>query len=127
MTNEEAIKVLLDEWKCIDRNDGINCDRKCESCDLVMDTFVLKDAYNMAIKALEQQSMPTMVYPQVEGITPVVVEPIPKLPPVKPQESSITWVTGADGAKIAFWDVPVWKVTKICEILGEPQERSEKE
>lgn len=53
MTNEEAIKVLLDEWKCIDRNDGINCDRKCESCDLVMDSFVLKDAYNMAIKALE--------------------------------------------------------------------------
>lgn len=41
------------------------------------------------------------------------------------QESSITWVTGADGAKIAFWDVPVWKVTKICEILGEPYERSE--
>ena len=41
------------------------------------------------------------------------------------QEPSITWVTGADGAKIAFWDVPVWKVTKICEILGEPQERSE--
>ena len=86
MTNEEAIKVLLDEWKCIDRNDGINCDRKCESCDLVMDSFVLKDAYNMAIKALEQQSMPTMVYPQVEGITPVVVEPIPKLPPVNQQE-----------------------------------------
>ena len=55
MTREEAIKVLLDEWKCIDRNDGINCDRKCESCDLVMDSFVLKDAYNMAIKALEQE------------------------------------------------------------------------
>ena len=50
-----------------------------------------------------------------------------KIPPVKPQESSITWMTGADGAKIAFWDVPVWKVTKICEILGKPQERSDKE
>ena len=50
---------------------------------------------------------------------------VEKLPSVKPQESSITWVTGADGAKIAFKDVPVWKVTKICEILGEPQERSE--
>ena len=55
MTREEAIKVLLEEWKCIDRNDGINCDRKCESCDLVMDSFVLKDAYNTAIKALEQE------------------------------------------------------------------------
>ena len=41
------------------------------------------------------------------------------------QEPSITWVTGADGAKIAFWDVPVWKVTKICEILSEPRENEE--
>ena len=55
MTNEETIKVLLDEWKCIDRNDGINCDRKCEKCDLVMDSAILKEAYNMAIKALEQE------------------------------------------------------------------------
>jgi len=53
MTNEQAIKVLLDEWKCIDRNDGINCDRQCEKCDLVMDSAILKDAYNMAIQALE--------------------------------------------------------------------------
>ncbi len=55
MNNEQAIKVLLDEWKCIDRNDGINCDRQCEKCDLVMDSAILKDAYNMAIKALEQE------------------------------------------------------------------------
>lgn len=55
MTNAEAIKILLNEWKCIDRNDGINCNRKCESCDLVMDSAVLKDAYNLAIKALEAQ------------------------------------------------------------------------
>ena len=41
------------------------------------------------------------------------------------EQKEITWVTGADGAKIAFWDVPVWKVTKICEILGEPQESEE--
>jgi hypothetical protein len=56
MTNAEAIKILLNEWKCIDRNDGVNCDRKCESCDLVMDSAVLKDAYNLAIKALEAQA-----------------------------------------------------------------------
>lgn len=148
-------------------------------------------------RLLEQQSMPTMYYPQVEGITPIVVldkqvsvlpqndksradeitncvamvvnkplvtqrscndcigrqavlsyiyndlrlgdeengadierqkelessyKYVKSLPPVTPQEPSITWVTGADGAKIAFKDVPVWKVTKICEILGEPQE-----
>jgi hypothetical protein len=56
MTNAEAIKILLNEWKCIDRNDGVHCDRKCESCDLVMDSAVLKDAYNLAIKALEAQA-----------------------------------------------------------------------
>lgn len=55
MTREEAIKVLLNEWECIDRNDGIHCDRQCEKCDLVMDSAILKDAYNMAIQALEQE------------------------------------------------------------------------
>lgn len=55
MTRDGAIKVLLDEWKCIDRNDGINCDRQCEKCDLVMDSAILKDAYNMAISALSQE------------------------------------------------------------------------
>ena len=43
------------------------------------------------------------------------------------QEPSITWVTGADGAKIAFKDVPVWKVTKICEILGDVVEAEEEQ
>ena len=44
-----------------------------------------------------------------------------KLPSVT-QKPNMTWVTGADGAKIALKDVPVWKAIKICEILGEPQE-----
>ena len=48
---------------------------------------------------------------------------VEKLSPVNTQEP--TWVTGADGAKIAFWDVPAWKVIKICQILGEPQESEE--
>ena len=56
----------------------------------------------------------------------MIKQKVEQLPPVKPQESSITWVTGADGAKIAFWDVPVWKVTKICEILDELQEGGDK-
>ena len=47
---------------------------------------------------------------------------IKELPSVNPQEPNMTWITGTDGAKIAFKDVPVWKVTKICEILAEEQE-----
>jgi len=100
MTREEAIKVLLDEWKCIDRNDGINCDRQCEKCDLVMDSAILKDAYNMAISALEQQPCEDAVsreavkeqiyeyvisgeYCQTRG-TDLLLKRIGELPPVTP-------------------------------------------
>ena len=69
-------------------------------------------------------SMSVLIALPTREVRPLL-DSIHKLPSVKPQEPSITWVTGADGAKIAFKDVPVWKVTKICEILGEPQERSE--
>lgn len=55
MTDREAIDVLFNEWKCIDRNDGIHCDRKCESCDLVMDVGIIREAFNMAISALQAQ------------------------------------------------------------------------
>ena len=57
MTNREAIDVLFNEWKCIDRNDGIHCDRKCESCDLVMDVWIIREAFNMAISALQEQEL----------------------------------------------------------------------
>ena len=55
MTDREAIDVLFNEWKCIDRNDGIHCDRKCETCDLVMDVGIIREAFNMAISALQEQ------------------------------------------------------------------------
>jgi predicted transcriptional regulator len=57
MTDREAIDVLFNEWKCIDRNDGIHCDRKCESCDLVMDVGIIREAFNMAISALQAQEL----------------------------------------------------------------------
>ena len=55
MTREDAISTLEKEWQCIDRNDGMHCNRVCDKCELVMDTKVLKDAYNMAIEALKAQ------------------------------------------------------------------------
>lgn len=86
MTREEAIAIIENEKKCVNRaNKNDYCNRDCYNCELVKTDIEILTALNMAIKALEQQSMPTMVYPQVEGITPVVVEPIPKEPPVKPQ------------------------------------------
>lgn len=55
ITNQEAINILLNERKCIDRNDGVQCDRKCELYDLVMDAEPIREAYNMAISALKAQ------------------------------------------------------------------------
>lgn len=42
-------------------------------------------------------------------------------------KDKITWVTGADGAKVAFKDVPVDKVVRICKILGEPSDEASTE
>ena len=67
MTDREAIDVLFNEWKCIDRNDGIHCDRKCESCDLVMDVWIIREAFNMAISALEAQEAKAQL--SAEGTT----------------------------------------------------------
>ena len=67
MTNKEAIEVMFNEWKCIDRNDGIHCDRKCESCDLVMDVGIIREAFNMAISALQEQEAKTQL--SAEGTT----------------------------------------------------------
>ena len=62
-----AIDVLFNEWKCIDRNDGIHCDRKCESCDLVMDVWIIREAFNMAISALQAQEAKAQL--SAEGTT----------------------------------------------------------
>lgn len=55
MKPKQAIEVMFREWKCIDRNDGVHCDRQCEKCDLVMEVSELRDAFNLAISALEKQ------------------------------------------------------------------------
>ena len=67
MTNLEAIEVMFNEWKCIDRNDGVHCDRKCESCDLVMDVGIIREAFNKAISALQAQEAKTQL--SAEGTT----------------------------------------------------------
>ena len=58
MTNKQAINILLNEQKCIDRNDSVQCDRKCGSCDLVMDVETIREAYSMAVSALQAQDVP---------------------------------------------------------------------
>ena len=68
MNNQEAIEVMFNEWKCIDRNDGIHCDRKCETCDLVMDVGIIREAFNMAISALQAQDSPKPTAESVQNV-----------------------------------------------------------
>lgn len=55
MTENEAVKLMLNEIVCINTADHNECNRDCASCSLVKETDELLEAYNMAIKALEKQ------------------------------------------------------------------------
>lgn len=53
MTNEEAIAIIRNEYKCVDRDCDI--ERSCGKCDLMMPSKEpILEAYKLAIKALEQ-------------------------------------------------------------------------
>ena len=54
MTREEAIAIIRKEYLCVDRDCDI--ERSCGRCDLMIPTKEpILEAYNMAIKALEQE------------------------------------------------------------------------
>ena len=50
MTENEAKKYMLIEKECINRD----CNRDCANCDIVQNVEDLNNAYDVAIKALEQ-------------------------------------------------------------------------
>ncbi len=53
MTNEEAIAIIRNEYKCVDRDCDI--ERSCGKCDLMMPSKEpILEAYKLAIKAIEQ-------------------------------------------------------------------------
>lgn len=53
MSNEEAIAIIQNEYKCVDRD--CNIERGCGKCDLMMPSKEpILEAYKLAIKALEQ-------------------------------------------------------------------------
>lgn len=54
MTKEEAIAIIENEKKCINRASDINCNRDCYNCDLVKTDTEILEALDMAIKALKQ-------------------------------------------------------------------------
>lgn len=59
MTNEEAIAIISNEYKCVDRDCDI--ERSCGKCDLMIpNKEPILEAYKLAIKALEQQQSDTV-------------------------------------------------------------------
>lgn len=55
MTNEEAIAIIENEKKCVNRaNKNDYCNRDCYNCELVKTDAEILTALDMAIKALEQ-------------------------------------------------------------------------
>ena len=55
MTRKEAAGVIKFEKACVLRQDTPQCHRDCKKCDLLLPTEDVLTAYDMAIKALEQQ------------------------------------------------------------------------
>lgn len=56
MIREEAIAIIENEKKCVNRaNKNDYCNRDCYNCELVKTDTEILEALDMAIKALEQQ------------------------------------------------------------------------
>lgn len=59
MDKKTAIKILKIEKACVERNTSSkNCNRKCESCDLLLPDHMILDTYDTAISALSHNSKP---------------------------------------------------------------------
>lgn len=98
MTREEAQSVIMTEQKCVDRASTDRCNRDCANCDLIMDDAVINEAYNMAIKALEQPEPCEDAISRNDAIEAIIGQPpephypswyaeqIKKLPPVTPKQ-----------------------------------------
>ena len=54
MNYKRATEIIFAVWRCIDKNDGISCDRNCEKCDLKVSAGDVRDAFNFALMALDQ-------------------------------------------------------------------------
>ena len=96
MTRKEAAGVIKFEKACVLRQDTPRCNRDCKKCDLLLPTEDVLTAYDMAIKALEQQPCEDTISRQaaIDAIMGQPPEPhypswyaaqIEKLPPAQPE------------------------------------------
>lgn len=76
MTRKEAAGVIKFEKACVLRQDTPRCNRDCKKCDLLLPTEDVLTAYDMAIKALEQEPCEDTISRQaaIEAIVNTVSE-----------------------------------------------------
>lgn len=138
MTRKEAAGVIKFEKACVLRQDTPRCNRDCKKCDLLLPTEDVLTAYDMAIKALEQQPCDDCISRQaVDELSKELVhivrdkadflcnfwERLQKLPPVTPQPKTGHWNRVTDNAGYWVWecDKCVWQQrfnTNYCPNCG---------
>ena len=119
MTIDEAIAIIRKEYLCVDRDCDI--EKNCGKCDLMMPSKEpILEAYKMAIKALEQMPVITttggegvIYYPQVEGVTPTVIDAGKQEPCEQDPCDNCKYLDG-DGCRLVFEQAEYGKASDEC-------------
>lgn len=89
MDIQKAIQILQTEKECVGRNNGVNCDRQCDKCDLVLPSEDILQAYDVVIDKL-------VAYEDI-GFTPEQIEDI-----IYRFESLLCYVTNNKMSKCTY-------------------------
>ena len=135
MTRKEAAGVIKFEKACVLRQDTPRCNRDCKKCDLLLPTEDVLTAYDMAIKALEQQPCEDTIsrqaaidavrtyYDDEYALADSIEELIEKLPSAQPEWKRGKWeiyvISMFDGegcrcSECGLEGVPYWDFCPNC-------------
>jgi hypothetical protein len=69
MTKLEAIAIIENEKRCVNRaSKNDDCNRDCYNCELVKTDAEILEALDMAIKAMEQDSILDKIKAEIEAL-----------------------------------------------------------
>ena len=98
MTENEAKSFMLIEKECINRD----CNRDCAKCDIVQEVDNLNNAYDMAIKALEEVQQYRQIG-AVEECREAVEKQTAKKPTLIDYKKYANFVDNAHFLRDAYW------------------------
>jgi hypothetical protein len=98
MTENEAKSFMLIEKECINRD----CNRDCAKCDIVQEVDNLNNAYDMAIKALEEVQQYRQIG-TVEECREAVEKQTAKKPTLIDYKKYANFVDNAHFLRDAYW------------------------